>query len=184
MTQNLQIDENYYAKYELCDDALHPFADEDYYEWWVFDGKYDNGYSSVLTMHWRNGFIKPHIPTLQMYIYSPEEKRHQGLAAIDPTVCWASTEKCDVKMGDSFCRVEEDGRYRVKMQAKKVAVDLTYTPLIPPIKRSPGFFPSLEETGGVYHGWVIVIPKAKIEGTLIVDGQVIRVKGEGYHDHN
>lgn len=182
--QPVKIDENYYAKFELKDDALHSYEDEDYYEWWCFDGKYENGYSSVLTMHWRNGFIKPHIPTLQMYIYGPDGKRYQGLAAVDPKTAWASTERCDVKLGDSYCRLEDDGRYRVKMQAKKVAVDLTYKNILPPYKRGPGFFPPPEETGGVYHGWVIGIPRGDIEGTLTVDGQVIPVKGEGYHDHN
>jgi len=182
--QPVKIDKSYYAKYQLSDDALHPYKDEDYYEWWCFDGKYDNGYSSVLTMHWRNGFIKPHIPTLQMYIYGPDGKRYQGLAAVDPKTTWASTERCDVKLGDSYCRVEDDGRYRVKMQAKKVAVDLTYKNILPPYKRGPGFFPPPEETGGVYHGWVIGIPRGDIVGTLTIDGQVIPVKGEGYHDHN
>ena len=182
--QSVKIDENYYAKYRMSDDALHPYEDEDYYEWWCFDGKYDNGYSSVLTMHWRNGFIKPHIPTLQMYIYGPDGKRYQGLAAVDPKTTRASTERCDVKLGDSYCRVEDDGRYHVKMQAKKVAVDLTYNNILPPYKRGPGFFPPPEETGGVYHGWVIGIPRGDIEGTLTIDGQVIPVKGEGYHDHN
>ena len=182
--QPVKIDENYYAKFQLSDDALHPYEDEDYYEWWCFDGKYDNGYSSVLTMHWRNGFIKPHIPTLQMYIYGPDGKRYQGLAAVDPKATRASTERCDVKLGDSYCRVEDDGRYHVKMQAKKVAVDLAYKNILPPYKRGPGFFPPPEETGGVYHGWVIGIPRGDIEGTLTIDGQVIPVKGEGYHDHN
>jgi len=180
----VNIDESYYAKFELRDDALHPYDDEDYYEWWCFDGKYDNGYSNVLTLHWRNGFIKPHIPTLQMYIYGPDGHRYQGLKAVDPATIWASTEKCDVKLGDSFCRMEDDGRYHVKMQAKKVAVDLMYKNILPPYKRGPGFFPPPEETGGVYHGWVIGIPRGEVEGTLTIDGQVIPVKGEGYHDHN
>jgi hypothetical protein len=186
LIRGLKIDENFYAKYDLSDDALHPYSEEDYYEWWCFDGKYNNGYSTVLTLHWRNGFIKPHLTTMQMYIYSPDGVKHEGLAAINPKKynCSASTTKCDVVLGDSFCKVEDDGRYRVKMQAKNVAVDLTYTNLIPPIKRGPGFFPPPEETHGIYHGWVIAIPRAIVEGTLTVDGKVIPVKGEGYHDHN
>jgi hypothetical protein len=43
MIKGLKIDEKYFAKYELSDDALHPCKEEDYYEWWYFDAKFDNG---------------------------------------------------------------------------------------------------------------------------------------------
>lgn len=186
MIKGLKIDEKYFAKYELSDDALHPCKEEDYYEWWYFDAKFDNGYSCALTLHWRNGFIKPHLTTMQMYIYSPEGKKYEALTAINPQkyTCTASTEKCDVVFKDSFCRVEDDGRYHLKMQAKGIAVDLFYTNTVPPIKRGPAFLPPPEETHGIFHGWVMAMPMARVEGTLTLEEQVIPVKGEGYHDHN
>ena len=169
-------------EYQDKDDALHPYDAEDYYEWWYFDARFDNGYSCALTMHWRNGFLKPHIPTLQMYIYTPNGTRISGLGKVDSAQCTASEDRCDVKMGESFARVENDGTYRVRLQAKKIAVDLTYRRLLPPYKRGPDFFPKTKAE--FEHGWVVPVPRGEVEGTLFIDGQAISAKGEGYHDHN
>jgi hypothetical protein len=36
------------------DDILHPYENPEYYEWWYFDARFDNGYSCVATLHRRN----------------------------------------------------------------------------------------------------------------------------------
>ena len=38
--------------------------------------------------------------------------------------------------------------------------------------------------GKTYLGDWLVIPRFKVNGTLFIDGDVIKVSGEGYHDHN
>jgi hypothetical protein len=51
-----------------------------------------------------------------------------------------------------------------------------------PHNSSRGEPPPPELAGGL--GWVVAMPRAKVKGTLTVDGQKIPVEGEGYHDHN
>ncbi len=170
------------STYIESDDGLHPFENPEYYEWWYLDARFDNGYSCVLTWHWRNEFLKPHIPTIQIFIYTPEGKRYVGLDAIDPQECFASQERCDVKMGASYLRQEGDS-YQMAMHSRNVGCELVYKGTIPAWKSGNGNFP-----GGVlskgWAGWVIPCPRASVEGKLFIKGIEIPVKGDGYHDHN
>jgi hypothetical protein len=166
--------------YKDRDDGLHHHGGEGYYEWWYFDAQFDNGYSCVLTWHWRNAFLKPHIPTIQIFTYAPDGKRHIGMAAVKPEECKAREDRCDVQMGDSFCR-QEDGAYRVTMHAKGVGAELVFRNLLPGWKPASGF---IYRSKAAEQGWAIAVPRGEVEGNLYLGGQVIPVKGRGYHDHN
>ncbi len=48
----------YESIYHDKDDGLHLHKGDGYYEWWYFDAQFDNGYSCVLTWHWRNVFFE------------------------------------------------------------------------------------------------------------------------------
>lgn len=163
------------------DDGLHPYENPEYFEWWYLDARFDNGYSCVLTWHWRNEFLKPHIPTLQIFTYTPEGKRYVGMEAVDPKDCHASQERCDVKMGKSFLR-QENGVYKMFMHCRNVGCELVFKPSIPGWKTGDGVIPV--EGKDLVQGWVIPCPRAKVEGKLIIKDKEIPVKGDGYHDHN
>lgn len=171
---------SYKSTYQDKDDGLHPHKGDSYYEWWYFDARFDNGYSCVLTWHWRNAFLRPHIPTIQIFVYTPDGTRRVGMAAVKPEECRACEDRCDVQMGDSFCR-RENGLYRVKMYAKGVGAELMFRNLLPGFKPASGF---VYRSSVAEHGHTIAIPRGVVEGNLYVDGQVIPVKGLGYHDHN
>jgi len=164
------------------DDGLHPFENPEYYEWWYLDARFDNGYSCVLTWHWRNEFLKPHIPTIQLFIYTPEGKRYIGLDAIDIKDCSASLEQCNVKMGSSYLR-QEQGIYKMAMHARNVGCELVFKGTLPGWKSGNGNFPGGALSKG-WAGWVIPCPRAKVEGKLFIKGEEIKVKGDGYHDPN
>jgi predicted secreted hydrolase len=164
------------------DDGLHPFPNEDYYEWWYLDGRFDNGYSCVLTWHWRNCFLKPHIPTIQIFVYTPEGKRYIGMEAIDPKECGACEKGCDVKMGSSFLK-QEGQVYHLSMHSKNIGCELNFQGTVPGWKRGEGLLVPLEKSG-IIEGWVIPCPRARVEGKLFIKDLVVEVKGDGYHDHN
>ena len=169
------------GSYTDRDDGLHPYAGRDYYEWWYLDSRFDNGYSCVLTWHWRNMFIVPHVPTIQIFVYTPEGKRYVGMEAIDLKDCSAGEQACDVKMGSSFLR-QEGGVYRMSMHSRNVGCELTFERTVPGWKTGDGLMPVAES--GVIEGWVIPCPRARVEGRLFVKDRVIDVRGDGYHDHN
>ncbi len=168
------------SAYTDRDDGLHPYDNPEYFEWWYLDARFDNGYSCVLTWHWRNEFLKPHIPTLQIFIYTPEGKRYVGMEAVDPKDCYASQEHCDVKMGNSYLR-QENGIYRMYMHSRNIGCELTFKGSIPGWKIGEG---NLVEGNNIVQSWVIPCPRAKVEGKLIIKDKEIPVKGDGYHDHN
>ncbi|MBA7650215.1 hypothetical protein ES703_58017 [subsurface metagenome] len=168
------------SEYQDKDDGLHPFESEGYYEWWYFDARFDNGYSCVLTWHWRNAFLKPHIPTIQIFTYTPDGKRHIGMAAMEPEECTAREDRCEVQMGESFAR-QEDAAYRIKMHAKGIGAELVFRNRLPGWKPVSGFVRHDEATE---QGWVIAVPRGEVEGKLYIGDEVVPVKGHGYHDHN
>ena len=169
------------SSYTDRDDGLHPYDNPEYFEWWYLDARFDNGYSCVLTWHWRNEFLKPHIPTLQIFVYTPEGKRYVGMEAVDPKDCFASQDICDVKMGNSYLR-QEDGQYRMFMHSRNIGCELTFKGTIPGWKSGDGKLPVIGED--LVQGWVIPCPRAKVHGKLIIKDKEIPVQVDGYHDHN
>ncbi len=163
------------------DDALHPDENQEYYEWWYFDARMDNGYSCVATFHWLNAFIKPHLPSIQLFIYTPEGKKHVGMAMVNKSECQASLTKCDVKMADNYAR-QDDNSYKIYMRTKNLGAELTYHRRIPGWKQSGTGY--LYDDGLKKQGWVIAAPRSDVEGTLYINGESIPVKGHGYHDKN
>ena len=168
-------------QWQDTDDTLHLYDNPEYYEWWYFDARFDNGYSCVATFHWRNPFTFPHIPTVQVFIYTPDGKKHIGMAAIDIKECSSSSEKCDVKMGTNYAR-QEGNNYVISMRAKKFGVDLTYSREVQGWKQNGTGY--LYDDGVKKQGWVIAAPRSEVKGTIHIDGSDIPVTGRGYHDKN
>jgi predicted secreted hydrolase len=169
--------------YQNKDDTLHPKdnVNDDYYEWWYSDARFDNGYACVATFHWLNAFIRPHIPTVQLFVYTPEGKKYIGMAAVDQKDCTSNPNICDVKMGKNFIR-QEGEKYVVSLHAQKIGVDLTYHRRVPGWKQNGTGY--LFDDGGKKQGWVIAAPRSDVEGTIYIEGVAVPVKGRGYHDKN
>jgi hypothetical protein len=169
--------------YQDKDDAMHPYPDEKYYEWWYLDAQFDNGYSCVITFHYRLVFSEPHIPGVQLHIYAPDGKNVVTFKPFDPKDCNASTDHCDVKIGDNFVRQEKDGTYKVSVHTRRAGADLTFKNILPGWK--PDGSATLLDKDGAIQGWCVPIPRGEVEGTLYIGETPIQVKGNrGYHDHN
>jgi predicted secreted hydrolase len=167
--------------FQDSDDAMHSSDNKDYYEWWYFDARMENGYSCVATFHWLNAFIRPHIPTVQLFIYTPEGKKHIGMAALKVDECFSSPSKCDVKMGENFAR-QENNIYQIRLHARNLGVELTYHRCIPGWKQNGTGY--LYDNGTQKQGWIISAPRSDVEGKLFINGETINVRGQGYHDKN
>ena len=170
------------SQYRDKDDGLHPFTEENYYEWWYFDTQFDNGYSCVINYHYRLAFQVPHVPAIQLNIYTPEGKMHVGFRTFDKSDISASEDHCDVKMGEHFVR-QENSSYRLKFRTRRTGTELVFKNL------QPGWKPLgtgiLLSKDTAVQGWVVPVPRAEVEGTLFIGETAIPVKGKrGYHDHN
>jgi hypothetical protein len=153
------------------------------YEWWYFEAAFDHGYSAVAIV-WPMNYSKPwrRQCTVQLSIYTPEGETRKHYIFPPRRLFSASLESCDVRVGDSFMRGAYP-RYEVSMEAEGDRVDLVFESEVPGWKPKTGVnlipFPRLESMG-----WVVPVPRARVAGTLTVDGRRVEVEGHGYHDHN
>ncbi|MBN1375692.1 MAG: hypothetical protein JXA01_06020 [Dehalococcoidia bacterium] len=171
------------TQYQDKDDALHPYPGDGYYEWWYLDAQFDNGYSCVITFHYRLVFAEPHMPGIQLHIYTPDGKNVVTFKPFDVKDCIASEERCDVKMGNNFVRQEKDGSYKVFIRTRRAGAELTFKNILPGWK--PDGSAALLDEAGAVQGWCVPIPRGEVEGTLYIGETPVKVKGNrGYHDHN
>jgi len=167
---------------DSSEDASHYEESPEYYEWWYFDSHFDNGYALVMTWHYRNMFMRPHIPTIQTMIYRPDGKNITRFWQFPPEDCKASKERCRVQMGDSSAE-DLKGEYRIYMKIKEVEVDLIFRNLVPGWKPGTGMLYH-DPLAGQHMGWVVPVPRGEVRGRLSISNEIIELEGYGYHDHN
>lgn len=171
------------SNYCRRDDGSHIFHNaEDYYEWWYFDASFENGWHMVATFHYRNLFLRPMIPTVQMFLYRPDGSRIDRYEPVPVERASADPDYCNVVMGDNRLRDLGD-RTELDIRIKDTRARLTLRNVVPPWKPGEGFNYK-DEDAGLVGGWVVPVPHGTVEGELYVDGQSVPVKGSGYHDHN
>jgi len=80
--------------YTEKDDGRHFINTTDYYEWWYFDGHFDNGYTCAIGYHFPLGHAWPRIPAVHISIFTPSGEDVSVLKPADALKCSASAEKC------------------------------------------------------------------------------------------
>ena len=94
----------------------------------------------------------------------------------------AETDRCWVKIGE--CLAMDAGNcYRLDLRQGRLAAELTFWPTLPGWKAGTGHLLA-DPTNSRHFDWIVPLPRARVEGTLSVDGRPQQVTGEGYHDHN
>ena len=169
--------------FEPKDDAVHIEDTNEQWEWWYFDFSFDNGYKAVATLHHHNMMMMPHIPTMQLFVYPPDGPPKAKYWALRPgQENSVSPDRCLVRMGDMLAEDTGNG-YRLVMDMKELAIDVTITNLVPSWKCGSGVLWADQDSGAVT-GWTVAVPRGNVKGTLRVEGEAMAVTGQGYHDHN
>jgi hypothetical protein len=152
-------------------------------EWWYFDAHLDNGYIVVgffRAKHERTGKTG-----VEITIYKPDGEKIQNVYDYKHSDLIASKELADIKIGKNFIKVDYSNErfpvYEVFLDEDGYGFNLKYTAEVPGWMPGKGYtkFGDLGE-----FGWVIPVPKAKVEGSIKVNNETMPVKGIGYHDHN
>lgn len=171
------------SRYQARDDASHIYHNEkEYYEWWYIDAAFENGYHFAATLHYRNGFFRPMISTLQFFIYKPDGTKIERYEMVDPADATASPEYCDVRMGESWLK-DMDDHYDVNLKSGTFGARLKLQKNSPSWKPGEGLLYHNKENSNCF-GWVVPVPYGSIEGELYLKDETVKVKGHGYHDHN
>jgi predicted secreted hydrolase len=153
------------------------------FEWWYFDAHFDDGSTAVIVyatkpLLERNGPLKPNV---SLTITRPDGTKVSQFPIFPADQFSASRESCDVHIGPNWAQGDLH-QYQVHAEMNGLAADLTFRGIVPPWRPGAGkvYFGDLDH----YFAWLPSIPYGTVEGTLTYDGQIVLVKGTGYHDHN
>jgi predicted secreted hydrolase len=155
-----------------------------YGEWWYFDARLDDGH--VVVGFLQASELMTRKPGIEIHVYKPSGEKLSVVKKFPASELRASEEKCDVWVGKNHCYVEwpEEGdlpTHYVYISEDGMELDLTF------VSEVPGWKPGKGKTrygDRGYFGWVVPIPRAKVEGTVKFEGKTLQAKGIGYHDHN
>lgn len=164
---------------DLRDAAFHRSHGRYHCEWWYFEGIFDNGYSVVLDVFicskGYHGLCK-----LKLNIYNDTESVVFLREVIPLREFEASEDVPFIKVsGKQIIELDRERYnstgewvYNVSIEIDNQEANLQFTGTTKGWK------------GEILRGWYSpVLPKATVEGTLILNGDKIDVSGLGYHEH-
>lgn len=151
------------------------------YEWWYFDSHLDDG-SKLVVVFYSKPFTAaygPLAPQINIDLDLPDGRSFQKLLTFDPDQFKASTDGCDVRIGDNAFSGDLH-TYRIRATIEGISVDIELVGHVPPWRPA---------TGHMYFGdklfaWLPAVPQGAVTATYTVDGKASRTTGIGYHDHN
>ena len=165
---------------DIKDDAFHGSNYPRYTEWWYFDSILDNGYSAQMSVRVLSIIKNRFIPVFQrLDLYKDGELIHHNKKRYSFKKFEKSKELPSVKLdGKQVIKgyINKEGKlvYDLSFDVKNTSADLKFVSLT---KGWMGNNPGRDM-------WAVLLPRAKVTGTLKIDGDEIKVKGHGYHDHN
>ncbi len=152
-------------------------------EWWYFDARLEGGYTVVgffRAKHERTGKTG-----VEITIYKPNGEKIQNVYNYSRSDLKVSREIADVRIGNNYIKVDYSNEkfpaYEILIDEGEFGLHLKYTAQVPGWMPGSGY--TLFGTLGEF-GWVIPLPRARVEGTIKIHSKTISVKGIGYHDHN
>jgi len=176
---------------DFKDGAFCEISHRRHVQWWYFDAVFDNGYSvHVGFLALSKGHQGVFFPGLNIY-KDGEMKFHKRIAIpfsefsdSKDEPFWASEEIPWVKsFGDQMFKahIDENGTwiYNVSLEIEGQRADLQFTGIMKGWKSD---IPKARP-GQYYSSWCVPQPKARVNGTITLDGETINVNGTGYHEH-
>jgi len=171
-----------------ADDALHiEVGKKNQFEWWYFDAHLDGGYTLVAFFYAANpnpGLTQGKIG-VELVLLRPDGRKTQRFIKYKKSDFSASHERAEVAIGGNHLEVDYSQGdlpiYRIHLDEKELAFDLTYKSLVDGWKPGTGFS-HFGDLG--YFAWVVPFARAAVSGTVRDGNKTMQVSGLGYHDHN
>ena len=152
------------------------------YEWWYFDGHLDDGSMIVpafIIQIDENNRINPQVT----FNYADNQNRIEKTILFKAGEFESTKDQCDVKISNNYFRGKGLDEYEIFLDPvhnKGWGFDLKIKRNVPSFRPGTGYW----EASGDYFAWFCAIPSGTIEGTITKAGKIVKVKGNGYHDHN
>ncbi|HHX66406.1 MAG TPA: hypothetical protein GX702_16130 [Chloroflexi bacterium] len=170
------------ARPDAQDDAAHPSTSPFYFEWWYYDVSFGDGEALSLTFHLTD-IVKPASlsGSVTLSLFGDNRRVRHHLMPYPRDAIHASNRYCDTRIGPNRCRQEGNG-YRVEIDEPGLQLDIYFETIIGGWRPGQGMFRFGDGTG--YFAWLVAQPKARVSGTLTLNGFTRSIQGWGYHDHN
>jgi len=162
------------------DDAYHISSHLANIEWWYFDAVFTNGYSIHVGFRTYNikkfGMVQSRVNIYKNGKIVSDELKIDFFSKffIDsnyPTI--KINNKTIVHFDEESFEKDKQWRYRINLSIKDKEVNLLF------IGSTKGWKIETADTN-----WVVALPKAKVSGKILINGEIIELEGVGYHDHN
>ena len=168
----------------IWEDGTHTEGAEDTYEWWYVDVALEDGSSAVVIFYTRS----PQNTETKLKPFATFEWTKADGTVISDRVeiegkDWvASTETCDVKIGD--CTIKGDlEEYEVVFKTDQVEAIFTLNSTLPSWRPETGYR-LYGNQGENYAAWLCAVPDATVKAEITTKDETINLTGSGYHDHN
>lgn len=152
------------------------------YEWWYFDGHLDDGsmiVSAFIIQIDEKNQVNPQIT----FNYADSQNRIEKTVFFRAGEYESANDHCDVKINNNYFRGKGLDEYEIFLDPfhnEGWGFNLKIKRNVPSFRPGTGFWESDEK----YFAWLCSVPSGSIEGTITKAGKEIKVKGNGYHDHN
>lgn len=167
----------------LRENAAHPTAARGAFEHWYFDARLDSGHVIVGFLQTAELITKR--AGVELHVYFPDGRRREIRRPYRRSRARASAERFEVQVGDNWGRVEPREHalpaFRIHIAEDDIAFDLLFEAQVPAWQPGEG---RTSYGDDAFFAWVVPAPRARVSGTVRVEGEVIEASGIGYHDHN
>ena len=171
---------------EARHNGWHPSSSKLAFEHWYFDAHLDSGHVVVGFLTKRRPEDLPNArPWVELIVYNPDGSRRQVSKRYPRAAASFSAVDCDVRIGANTARSEYPSTglpvHHVHLAEEDLEFDLRFH------NETPSWMPGQGETrfgAKDSFGWVVGAPRARVSGTVRIDGTTLEVTGRGYADHN
>jgi len=165
---------------EVREDGRRTPKSSDYFEWWYFDGLFDDGTVFVVWFgdNWLYG---SHKRALNIDLTLPGKPTRHIMRTFDDPGAF-STDHADVQIGPHTFKGNLE-TYAIRVDAAEtggVGCNLTLRRRVASYRPATGYM----EAGDKFFAWLVAVPEGAVTGTLTADRATRQVTGSGYHDHN
>ena len=163
------------------DDAFHGSPGRFGAEWWYFDAVFNNGYSlhigcrTFSRKKW--GMVSPFLEFYRNGFLEAKSVDRVFFRDFHTSSSFPFVQLSDKKIIDfDKERFKDSGKwvYDVSLDFGDNSADLIF------VGTTKGW--KIETLGA--ESWTVALPKAKVTGEIVVDGEKMSISGVGYHDHN
>jgi hypothetical protein len=171
-----------FAPFDPAEDGDHYRPEPNFFEWWYFDAALDDGSYLVAILHSSLYNAADHKPTLDLRYYPPQGTPVIAIGRFERSAYRSAPDRCQVQIGDCLASDQGD-HYQLRLRHGPLEAELSLWPCLPGWKSGSGQL-FADPASGHHFDWVVPLPRARVEGTLTIEGQQRAVRGVGYHDHN